>query len=72
MCSLHRDHLSAGLAERIAPAPDRFDEFVAPRRIGQLFAKLADVDIDDLHRRLVDPSVHLREDDFLRDCFALP
>src|SRR4029077_12626065 len=60
------------LAQHVAAAPDRLDVVLAARGIGELFAQLADEDVDDLQFRLVHAAVEMIEEHLLgqRRAFA--
>src|SRR5271163_3839803 len=53
------------LPHHIPAAPDRFDKFLATRRVGELFPQLADENIDDFHLRLVHAAVEVIKDHIL-------
>jgi hypothetical protein len=55
----------ARFAYRIAAPPNRLDQFVSAG-LGQLPAQLAGEDVDDLHLRLIDPTVQVTEKILLR------
>ena len=60
------------LAQHVAAAPHRFDVVLAVRGVGELFAQLADEDVDDLQLRLVHAAIEVIEEHFLgqRRAFA--
>ena len=64
-CRCHR------LVKHIAAAPYRFDVVIAACRLGELFAQLADENINDLELGLVHSAIEVVEKHFPRDDGAL-
>src|SRR3546814_21022628 len=60
-----------GVAKHIAASPDGFDVIVAVAGAGELLAKLADKDVDNLQFRLVHAAIKVVEEQFLGERGAL-
>src|SRR3546814_16075547 len=60
-----------GVAKHIAASPDGFDVIVAVAGAGELLAKLADKDVDNLQFRLVHAAIKVVEEHFLGERGAL-
>src|SRR3546814_18986621 len=54
-----------GVAKHIAASPDGFDVIVAVAGAGELLAKLADKDVDNLQFRLVHAAIKVVEEQFI-------
>ena len=55
----------ARLAQHVAAPPNCLDVILAARSVGELFAQLADENVDDLGFGLVQATIELIEEDFL-------
>src|SRR5215203_3916398 len=54
------------LAQDVASPPDRLDVVLALRSVGELLAKLADENVDDLEFRLVHAAIEMVQEHLLR------
>jgi hypothetical protein len=46
-----------GITQHMAASPERLDEILAVRRVGELLAQLTDENVDDLNLRLIHPAI---------------